>query len=270
MPDEARHVWAEDMAAAYDEHLVPAVFQPYADDLASRVARYRPRTVVELAAGTGVLTRAITAALPGVGIAATDLNAAMVDIGSMQVPTATWRQADAMQLPFEDGYADLVACQFGVMFFPERPAAYAEVARVLTPGGHFLFNCWGELSAHDVEATVMAALATCFPEDPPSFLARVPHGYHDVDRIYADLVAARFTGIQVETVDLDCAGRSAAHLARGYCRGTPLRAEIESRGDLDATTHAVTTALEGRFGPGPVVARMAALVVSADSPSDLS
>lgn len=270
MPDEASRVWADDMAATYDEYLVPAVFQPYADDLASRVARHRPRIVVELAAGTGVLTKAITAALPGVGIAATDLNAAMVDIGSEQVPTATWRQADAMHLPFEDGYADLVACQFGVMFFPERRAAYAEVARVLKRGGHFLFNCWGKLNTHEVEATVMAALAECFPETPPSFLARVPHGYHEVNRINSDLTAARFTGIHVETVELDCAGMSAALLARGYCRGTPLRAEIESRGDLDATTHAVTTALERRFGPGPVVARMAALVVSADSPSDLS
>lgn len=252
---------------AYHEHLVPAVFRPYADDLAARVARFGPRVVLELAAGTGVLTRAMTASLPGVHIIATDLNAAMVDVGSAQEPTATWRQADAMQLPFGDASVNLVACQFGVMFFPDRPVAYAEVARVLTPGGHFLFNCWGPLATHEVETTVMAALAESFPDDPPSFLARVPHGYHDVDRIAADLTTAGFEGVDVETVELDSGGRSATDLAHGYCRGTPLRAEIEARGDLEATANAVATALERRFGSGLVVGRMAALVVSADTPS---
>src|SRR3954462_14793955 len=107
------------MSAAYDEYLVPAVFRPYADDLAARVARYRPPAVLELAAGTGVLTQAVAARLPETQITATDLNVAMVDVGSVHVPTATWRQADAMQLPFEDAVFDLVACQFGVMFFPD-------------------------------------------------------------------------------------------------------------------------------------------------------
>jgi SAM-dependent methyltransferase len=190
----------------------------------------------------------------------------MVDVGSAQVPAATWRQADAMQLPFGDASFDLVACQFGVMFFPDRPAAYAEAARVLTPGGHFLFNTWGPLATHDVEATVLAALAECFPDDPPSFLARVPHGYHDADRITDDLTVAGCARIHIENVALDCTARSAADLAQGYCRGTPLRAEIEARGDLQATIPAVATALERRFGSGPVVGRMAALVVSAEDP----
>ena len=265
MTDESSRVWAEEMSAVYDEHLVPAVFAPYAEDLASRVARYRPRAVLELAAGTGVLTKAMTARLPGVGITATDLNVPMVDLGSARVPTASWRQADAMQLPLGDASFDLVACQFGVMFFPDRRVAYGEVARVLAPDGHFLFNCWGPLATHEVETTVMAALAETFPDDPPSFLARVPHGYYDVDLIAADLTAAGFGGVHIETVELDCTGRSAADLARGYCRGTPLRAEIEARGDLETAASAVATALESRFGAGKVVGRMAALVVSADS-----
>src|SRR3954449_8734100 len=263
MADEASRVWAEDMSTAYDEHLVPAVFRPYADDLADRVARHRPRDVLELAAGTGVLTAAMLARLPEARVTATDLNVAMVDVGSARVPAARWQQADAMQLPFGDASFDLVACQFGVMFFPDRPAAYGEVARVLRPGGHFLFNSWGPLATHDVEATVIAALAECFPDDPPSFLARVPHGYHDVDLIAADLTTAGFDGVHIETVELDCTGRSAAELARGYCRGTPLRPEIETRGDLEATTRTVAAALERRFGAGPVVGRMSALVISA-------
>jgi SAM-dependent methyltransferase len=261
--DDSSRVWAEDMSLAYDEHLVPAVFRPYADDLASRVTRLRPQDILELAAGTGVLTQALTASLPEARITATDLNIAMVDVGAAHVPTATWRQADAMELPFEAASFDVVACQFGVMFLPDRPAAYTGIARVLTPGGHFLFNCWGPLATHDVETAVIAALAECFPDDPPDFLARVPHGYSDADRVEADLTVAGFVDVHIENVQLDCTGKSAAELARGYCRGTPLRPEIEARGELEATTNAVAIALEQRFGPGTVVGRMAALVVSA-------
>lgn len=263
VPDDASRVWAEDMSSAYDALLVPAVFQPYADDLAARVARHQPRDVLELAAGTGVLTQAMTTALPEARITATDLNDAMVDVGRTKAPAATWRQADAMQLPFDDDSADLVACQFGVMFFPDRPAAYAEVARVLRPGGSFLFNCWAALATHDVEATVIAALAAAFPDDPPSFLARVPHGYHDVDRIADDLAAADFHDVQIETVARECHAQSATDLARGYCRGTPLRSEIEARGDLETCTGQVEAALRHRFGTGRVVAHMSAHVVTA-------
>ncbi len=266
MADDPSRVWAEDMSAVYDQYLVPAVFGPYAEELAARVARHRPAVVLELAAGTGALTGAMAESLAGARVIATDLNVAMVDLGARRVPAATWRQADAMGLPFDDASVDLVACQFGVMFFPDRAGAYGEVARVLRPGGHFLFNCWGPLATHDVEVTVTAALAESFPDDPPTFLARVPHGYHDVDRIHADLKAAGFGAVQVETVELDCRATSAADLAYGYCRGTPNRAEIEARGDLSATTHAVAMALERRFGSGPVLGRMAALVVSADTP----
>lgn len=170
-----------------------------------------------------------------------------------------------MRLPFPDAMVDLVASQFGVMFFPDRPAAYAEVARVLKPGGHFVFTTWCPLATHDVEVAVMGALEEAFPRDPPSFLDRVPHGYHDQERVTDDLVAAGLRGIRIERVELECRGRSAVDLARGYCRGTPLRAEIEARGDLDTATRAVAASLVRAFGAGPVVGRMAALVVTADA-----
>lgn len=258
-------MWAQDMSAAYEEYLVPAVFRPYAADLAARVARRQPSTVLELAAGTGALTAAITTEVPATHVVATDLNQAMIDIGSARVPAAEWRPADAMDLPFDDATFDLVACQFGVMFFPDRPGAFAEVARVVRPGGQFLFNCWGPLAGHDVESTVIAALADRFPDDPPTFLARVPHGYHDVDRITADLDRAGLVAARVETVELECRADSPASLARGYCRGTPLRAEIAARGDLTATEEGVAAALEDRFGRGPVVGRMTALVVESNT-----
>lgn len=259
MADDAGSGWAEDMSMAYDEHLVPPVFRPYAADLASRVVRHRPRAVLELAAGTGVLTHAIALGLPTAHVTATDLSAAMVAVGSANVRVATWRQADAMQLPFDDSSFDLVACQFGVMFFPDRPAGYAEVARVLRPGGTSCSAAGGRWPR------TTSRRWSWQPSLRPSPRIHRPfsHGYHDVDRVTADLTTAGFQGIRVVTVELDCRARDASSLARGYCRGTPLRAEIEARGDLETTTLAVTDALRHRFGPGDVVGRMAALVVTA-------
>src|SRR5689334_25219407 len=134
------------MPEAYEQHLVPVFFRPFAADLAARAAALRPLTILELAAGTGALTSALLTEVPTATVVATDLNEAMVTAGSAREPRADWRQADAQELPFPDGGFDLVVCQFGVMFFPDRPAAYAEVRRVLGPGGRFLFSSWGPLA----------------------------------------------------------------------------------------------------------------------------
>lgn len=262
MTDEGR-VWVDEMSAIYDAYLGAPVFQPFADDLATRAFRHRPRRVLELAAGTGRLTRALCDAASGIDITATDLNPAMVDYGRRQVPEATWQQADATTLPFDDNSFDLVACQFGIMFFPDKPTAFGEVRRVLTSDGTFIANAWGLLSSHDWEAAVIAVLAELFPADPPTFLARLPHGYADEARITADVLAGGLQLASIDTVTVDGRAGSAADLARGYCQGTPLRAEITARGDLDQTTDAVATALTSRFGSGPVTGRMVAHVIEA-------
>lgn len=136
------------MPVAYEQYLVPVVFRPFAEDLAARAAALNPGRVLELAAGTGVLTSVLLSAAPSVELTATDLNEAMVTFGSARAPGAVWRQADAQRLPFPDGGFDLVVCQFGVMFFPDRVAAFSEIRRVLAPGGRFLFNTWGPLATH--------------------------------------------------------------------------------------------------------------------------
>ena len=126
------------MPEAYEKWLVPTVFGPFAADLAARVAARTTARVLEVAAGTGVPTRELARVIPDAAVTATDLNDAMVALGRTQAPGATWRQADTMRLPFDDGSFDVMVCQFGVMFLPDKPAGYAEVRRVLTPGGTFL------------------------------------------------------------------------------------------------------------------------------------
>jgi ubiquinone/menaquinone biosynthesis C-methylase UbiE len=251
------------MSDAYEQWLVPTVFRPFAGDLAQRAAGRKPQRVLELAAGTGVLTRELRRVAPDADIVATDLNDAMVQVGRHQVPTATWRQADAMRLPFDDAEFDLIACQFGVMFLPDKPVAFAEARRLLQPGGTFMFNTWSVLESHTFERALVETLARLFPQDPPDFMTSVVHSYADADVVAADVRAAGFDEVSVETVTVEGHAASVAGLATGYCTGTPLRMALEMRGDLTTLTDAVVAQMQLLLGAGPVTGEMAALVVSA-------
>lgn len=251
------------MPDAYERHLVPVFFRPFAADLASRAAALRPRTVLELAAGTGALTSALLTAMPTASVMATDLNEAMVVAGSALEPRAVWRQADAQALPFEDGTFDLVVCQFGVMFFPDRRAAYAEVGRVLAPQGRFLFNSWGPVSSHGFGAAFQAALEQSMPDEAPSFLRDVPHGYTDPAEVAADLEAAGLVPTGAEEITLEGAAESAASVAMGFLTGTPVSAALQAREDAEELSAAVTRNMTDRLGTGPVTAAMTATVSTA-------
>ena len=260
--DESRQ-WVDSMPEAYERGLAPTVFRPFAVDLARRAAARSPRRVLELAAGTGTLTAELLGVLPSAAITATDLNLAMVEVGRRRAPGATWREADAMSLPFADASYDLVACQFGVMFFPDKRAAFAEVRRVLPAAGALLLNAWDTLDTHDFQAAVVAGLRRAFPQDPPTFLQSTPHGYTDVDVIVADMVAGGLQCETIQSVTLEGHAASAADVAIGYCRGTPLRAEIEARGVLATATAVVADELTQRLGSGAVTGRMTAHVIEA-------
>lgn len=252
----------------YDALLVPLIFEPYAEDLARRLAERPISRLLEVAAGTGVVTRAVAATLPAtVTIVATDLNPAMLDQAAARgtVRPVEWQQGDALQLPFDDGSFDAVVCQFGVMFFPDRPAAFAEARRVLKPGGLFLFNVWDRLEENEVPHVVTMALASMFPDDPPRFMARVPHGYHDPEMIRRDLSAGGFTASpSIEAVPARSRSSSARDAAIAFCQGTPLRNEIEARdaSALERATMAAAQAITARFGSGPVDACIHAHVVT--------
>jgi len=263
-------VFAGSVPEVYDSYLVPLIFEPYASDLAGRVASRGPQRVLETAAGTGVLTRALAAALPAdTRIVATDLNQSMLDRAS-EVGTrrsVEWRQADALRLPFADGSFDAVVCQFGVMFFPDKPGALAEAHRVLAPGGALLFSVWDCIEENEFADVVTTALARLYPRDPPRFLARTPHGYHDRPTIEGDLRRGRFTGSPVfETLASYSRASTPRVPAIAYCQGTPLRDEIELRqpGSLAVATAACADAISRRFGPEAVKGRIRAHVISVE------
>ena len=267
-PSNGDRIFSGSIAQMYEQYLVPLIFDPYARDLTGRLALLQPSAILEVAAGTGVVTRHMAAQLPDhVSIVATDLNQPMLD-HAMSIGTSravTWRQADAMHLPFDDGTFDAVVCQFGAMFFPDKAAAFAEARRVLRPGGTVLFNVWDRIEDNDFADCVTEAMAGLFPTDPPRFLARLPHGHYDQRAIATALSHGGFTATNIfETVTAESRAESPRFVAIAYCQGTPLRNEIESRDAstlIEATTCA-TAAIGRRFGTGQVSGKIQAIGVA--------
>jgi ubiquinone/menaquinone biosynthesis C-methylase UbiE len=253
----------------YDRYLVPLIFQEFAEDLANRAASLLPKTILETAAGSGVVTRALIAKLPAdARYTVTDLNQPMLDYAATQLPDdkrITWRKADAQELPFDDATFDLVCCQFGVMFFPDRVLAYKEARRVLEPGGSFLFSVWDRIEDNVFADDVTKALAEIFPDDPPRFLARTPHGHGDTKVIRSELETAGFSSITIETKDFQSRAPSPNHPAIAYCQGTPLRNEIEARDrtKLEAATAHAASKIAEKHGNGEVAAKIQAHVITA-------
>jgi SAM-dependent methyltransferase len=264
-------VFSGSISKLYETYLVPLIFEPYAVDLVNRLASRSVTRVLETAAGTGVVTRALASVLPeGISIVATDLNQPMLDQASALGTRrpVEWRQADAMQLPFADGTFDAVVCQFGVMFFPDKPKAFAEARRVLRPGGVFIFSVWDRIEQNEFADTVTTALESLFPDDPPRFLARTPHGYYDHATIGRDLANGGFVATpQFTTVPARSRAQSCRVPAIAFCQGTPLRNEIEARdaSRLGEATDTAAEAIAQRFGRGHVDGKIQAHIVTVEN-----
>jgi ubiquinone/menaquinone biosynthesis C-methylase UbiE len=260
-------VFAGSIPAIYDQYMVPLIFEPYAGLVAERAQSYSPRRVLETAAGTGVVTQALHRALPQAEIVATDLNAPMLDQAARRLSAANvhFEPADAQALPFKDNSFDLVVCQFGVMFFPEKVRANAEARRVLRNGGRYMLVIWDRIEHNHATMTAGRAVADLFPADAVRFYERVPFRYHDVGQIEADLLAAGFTDIELETVELRSRAASARDAAIALVQGTPVRSDIEQidAGMLGRATDAAAEALRQYEGPEGFDAPMSARLVTA-------
>jgi ubiquinone/menaquinone biosynthesis C-methylase UbiE len=256
--------FSESVPANYDRYMGPMLFEPYADDIAARLEVREGMRVLEIACGTGIVTRHLRERLPASStLVATDLSEPMLTHAQRQlggVGGIEWLQADAMALPFPDQSFDAAVCQFGLMFVPDKAAAVREAYRVLKPGGQFLFNTWCELKENDFTLTAHTTVMSFFKTDPPMFY-EIPFSLHDETQLESWMREAGFQNVTVRTLNLRSVSPSAADAAMGLVQGTPLAGAIKERGaDIDAITAAVAEALAAKFGKDPTRARMCALV----------
>ena len=260
-------VFAGSIPAFYDQYMVPLMFAPYAKLVAERAAEHRPRRILETAAGTGVVTEELHRALPQAEILATDLNAPMLEQAARRIGASNVRfqPADAQALPFNDSSFDLVICQFGMMFFPDKVRANAEARRVLRNGGRYMLVIWDRIDHNLATMAAGRAVGDLFPGDSMRFYERVPFAYHDVGLIERDLLAAGFTDIEYETVELHSRAASARDAALGLVQGTPVRSDIEQIDPtmLGQATDAAEAALRQYEGPEGFDALMSARLVTA-------
>jgi SAM-dependent methyltransferase len=254
-------------AELYDRHLVPLLFAPYAPVLADSAKTLAPRNVLELAAGTGIATRELARALPEARITATDLNQPMIDraTSGSGPGNVTWRQAGAMHLPFADGSFDLIVCQFGVMFFADKVASFGEAARVLRPGGAYLFTVWADWQEMPDAPLGMAAnvVGEMLQRDPLSLL-NPP--YHRADTIRADVARAGLRVARIERITRPAIAASARDAAFATIYGSLIRTVIEAMDParLDLAMDAVERAMRARWGDGRVEGATTALLIAAE------
>jgi ubiquinone/menaquinone biosynthesis C-methylase UbiE len=236
----------------YDKYLGPIIFAGYANDLAIRVCAAQPSAILELAAGTGILSRQLRDQLPDhCSIIATDLNPPMLESAKQKFTAGenlAFKAVDAVNLPFTDGSFDVVVCQFGIMFFPDKEQSCREVLRVLKPGGRYIFNVWGAWEANPFAAIAHEVVASIFPDNPPGFY-KVPFGYHDHAVIRDTLLASGFKRVEIDTVTLQSDIPSAEDFARGLVYGNPLLEEILARkGNPDLVCATLTKTLQDKLG----------------------
>jgi len=259
-------LFGDSIVENYHRHLAPLIFEDYARDLAARVPLTASSHVLETACGTGVLTKHLQHALTNDGrLVATDINPSMLQIAranSNGHPGTEFQEADATTLPFDDNTFDVVVCQFGVMFFPDKDLGYREAARVLKPGGSFVFNLWDSLEHNPFPRCIHETVLAMAPDNPPGFLA-VPFCHQDLSQIKVQLQRAGFTEIQISILPRESRAPSARDVVLGLVSGSPLAVQLAERKILDAAIEAAEAELVRRFGGGEITAPMQSMAIVA-------
>ena len=253
----------------YERCLGPVMFSGYAAEMAKRVAARAPKTILETAAGTGAVTRAMLAALPAsVHITATDLSADMLQWASQTLGAddrVTLRQADAQALALPDAAFDCMVCQFGVMFYPDKDQSFREAHRVLKPGGHYLFSFWDGLEYNPFARIRTAFLREALGETLPPNVDG-PFTYR-IDAAKASLLAAGFDGIEAAVIRMTREIADPEQFAIGHIRGTSVTSTFEANGvDQARAARDLAQLFRRELGDRPCQTQTQAIFISARRP----
>jgi len=261
-----------DIPKNYDAGLGPVIFDPYAENIAARAKALKPSRVLEIAAGTGRVTRKLRDALPDdTSILASDLNDAMLEVARPLFgadENITFEVIDGMAISKDDATFDLLLAQFGVMFMPDKVDHYREALRVLKSGGTYLFNTWDSWDGNPWAGVGHNTVETFFPGEAPGFY-KVPFHYHDPKQIKADLESAGFADITIERLEKDGRVTSFETFSHAVVFGNPLADEIRALGtgvSPEETREAVKAKFIETFGEAPTTIPLAAFVVTAKRP----
>ncbi|MEO8085572.1 MAG: methyltransferase domain-containing protein, partial [Bacteroidota bacterium] len=250
----------------YDEVLGPVYFEPYAIDIADRVAALKPATILETACGTGRVTMHLNSAIPNAQITATDINPDMFAIAQQKLKGSSveFKQADATALPFPDNSFDCVVAQFGIMFYPDKVKGIAEALRVLKPGGTYIFNVWGKIEDNGMSQTGRQIVSEFFENDPPAFY-NIPYSMHNVEDVLDIIKKGGFTDVQHEVLTKESIADSAEFMSAGLVEGNPIANAVRERDPaaVEILKAKVFETLVKRFGDHPCKTSMRAIVFTA-------
>jgi ubiquinone/menaquinone biosynthesis C-methylase UbiE len=255
------------IAKNYDHYLGPFLFESYADDLAGRIAFTGESNILELACGTGIVTKCLAGRLAGSDeLTATDVNAEMLSVAQEKIsrPNVFWDTVDMAAIPYAQDLFDVVVCQFGLMFVTDKQRAVSEMYRVLKKEGKVYFNVWAAIAGNPVWRiynTLLFKFFTNVPLNP----ALGPFSMSDENIGLSLLQQAGFTQCKVESVPVIGVCDTAANAAIGFVLGSPLYHFIKNDPPLvERFRDALEEAIVLELGSEPVQSPLRALVFSAE------
>lgn len=252
----------------YETVLGNFIFEPFAVDIVNRISNKNAFNVLELAAGTGRVTKHLIHAFsPNAKIVASDISLPMMEKAKLVVSSQnlTWQQVDIADIPFSEGSFDVIVCQFGVMFLQDKLRAFSEIRRVLKLGGQLLFSTWACIEENPIWKISNQVATKFFGPAPAAIQKSGPFSICNAVDAEAQLHDAGFIHTKVEKQRITSSISSASLAAKGFIHGLPLKDIIIKQNPeiLSQIQEEMENSFADHFGNNPLTASFTAFVFEA-------